>query len=345
MLRSTNLSAHHEKPSRIEFLDGLRGYAILMVVATHAVAYAGLGNDEWSLIGFWVQSVAVPSFFLVDGYLFVHGLQHKEKFLYGSYMGRSASRLLIPWIVFNLLFLAFRAVFELMGHPTVTIVLGHTPVEILKAVYYSQIAAQLYFLPALFLIRSWSFGTRFFLRLRPEVKILAVAGYILLWQLVPMTSLESDGLDPILHAFWGMQYYLLGMVLVAFQDQIGRNNLVLAGITLSCLIGLRVSGVQSLNVVAQFVYLLGLYFFFFALGEKGYPFTVLGTFTMGIYLFHAPVVLKIVAQAVSTLTKSVGFAQYVTITLSTVMISLALTRLCHGMSWCRWVLGESRLRP
>ncbi|MBS0169851.1 MAG: acyltransferase [Nitrospira sp.] len=326
-------------------MDGLRGYAILMVVATHAIAYAGLGNYERNLVQFWVQSVAVPSFFLVDGYLFVHGLQHKEKFLYGTYMGRSARRLLIPWIVFNILFTAFRAVFEAISHPTVTIVLGHTPIEILKAMYYSQIAAQLYFLPALFLIRSLSFGTRFFLHLRPEARIVIVAGYILLWQMVPMTFLESDGLDPILHAFWGMQYYLLGMVLVNYQDQIARNALVLTGIALICLLGLKWGGSESLSILAQFVYLLGLYFLFFALGSKGYPFTVLGTFTMGIYLFHAPIVLKIVAQLVSTLTKSVGVIQYVVITLSAVLISLALTWLCNAVPWCRWALGESRLRP
>lgn len=333
------------KPPRIEFLDGLRGYAIFMVVATHAIAYAGLGSYERSLIEFWVQSIAVPSFFLVDGYLFVHGLQCKENFLYQTYVSRSSRRLLIPWIVFNIVFTIFRAIFETVGHPAVTIVLGHTPIEVLKAIYYSQIAAQLYFLPALLLIRSLSVMTRFFVRLRMGAKLILVVGYILLWQMVSMRFHESDGLDPVWHAFWGMQYYLLGMLLVNCQNQFSRNPLALAGIALICLLGLKLGGVESLDILSQFVYLLGLYFLFLALGSRGYPFTVLGTFTMGIYLFHAPIVLKMVTQLVSVFFESGGVIPYVAITLLAVFISFALAWLCSGVSWCRWALGESRLTP
>lgn len=334
------------QPSRIEFLDGLRGYAILMVVATHAMAYASLDGYVRNFIEFWVQSVAVPSFFLVDGYLFVHGLQHRLQFSYGRYILRSARRLLIPWVFFNVLYTVFRVVFESIGHPAVTVVLGHTPIEILRGMYYSQISAQLYFLPALFLIRLLSCGVRFFLYLPPVAGVLIGGGYILLWQMMSMSSLETNGLDPVLHALWGIQYYLLGMVLASYQNQIARNPLALAGIALFCLLVLKSGGFESLSVLAQFAYLVGLYFVFFALGKRGYPFTVLGTFTMGIYLFHAPVVLKVVAQ-LATMMKSPGVIQYLTITISALAISLALTRLCNSLLWCSWVLGESpqKLQP
>lgn len=344
LVEQDSIKQNHQ-PSRIEFLDGLRGYAILMVVATHAVAYASLDGYVWNLIKFWVQSVAVPSFFLVDGYLFVYGLQHRLQFSYRRYILRSARRLLIPWVFFNILYTVFRALFESIGHPAVTVVLGHTLIEILKGIYYSQISAQLYFLPALFLIRSLSCGVRFFLYLPPVGRVLIGIGYVLLWQMIFMPSLESDGLDPVLHALWGIQYYLLGIILASYQNQIARNPLALAGIALFCLLVLKVGGFESLSVLAQFTYLVGLYFLFFALGERGYPFTSLGAFTMGIYLFHAPVVLKAVGQLVAILLKSPGVIQYLTITICALIISLALTRLCNGLPWCRWVLGESPQNP
>ena len=64
----------YEKPAiqspahRIAFLDGLRGVAIAMVVATHAMAYAGVDDSIVAFLSFWVQSIAVPPFFLVDGF-------------------------------------------------------------------------------------------------------------------------------------------------------------------------------------------------------------------------------------------------------------------------------------
>ena len=49
--------------SRIVFLDGLRGFAIVMVVATHAIAYAKVDQSLSTILSFWIQSVAVPPFF------------------------------------------------------------------------------------------------------------------------------------------------------------------------------------------------------------------------------------------------------------------------------------------
>lgn len=316
-----------------------------MVVATHAMAYVSLDSETRNLLAFWVQAVAVPPFFLADGFLFVHSLQRKSQFSYGKYIVRSARRLLVPWVLFNLLYTVFRTIFESLGHPAVTVVVGHSLSEILMAMYYSSISAQLYFLPALFLIRSLSYGARFFLYLPPSGLVLIWAVYVLVWQMVPLAPAESDGLDPVLHAVWGIQYYLLGMILASYQNQIGRSPLMFAALAFFFLLGMKLGGFQSWTVVAQYAYLTGLYFLFLSLGGKGYPFTVLGTFTMGVYLFHAPVVLKVVAYLAAMMLASPGVFQYLLVTVCALMISLILTRLCNDLAWCGWILGESPKEP
>ena len=170
---------------RIAFLDGFRGYAIVMVVATHAMAYANLDPSMVSTISFWVQAVAVPPFFLADGFLFVQGIQRNPHVPYAAYCIRSARRLLLPWIFFSLLYLILRAGFEFVGHPPITFVLGHNLGEILSAVYYSSISAQLYFLPALFIIRIVSFATRYLIVLPSAGLIVFWLAYVYLWQAMP----------------------------------------------------------------------------------------------------------------------------------------------------------------
>ena len=73
-------------------------------------------------------------------------------------MLNSARRLLIPWVLFNLLYLVLRASLEYFGFFSQRIVIGSSWVEILRAVYHSQISEQMYFLLSLFFIRSLGFG-------------------------------------------------------------------------------------------------------------------------------------------------------------------------------------------
>lgn len=61
----------NEVQDRFVFLDSLKAFAIVMVVAVHAQGYAGLGHGRIEqIISFITSSIAVPIFFLVDGFLF-----------------------------------------------------------------------------------------------------------------------------------------------------------------------------------------------------------------------------------------------------------------------------------
>jgi peptidoglycan/LPS O-acetylase OafA/YrhL len=59
---------------RIAFLDDLRLIGIVMVVGVHALGRANLDQpiEEW--FRFVVTTIAVPIFFLVDGFLFARTL-------------------------------------------------------------------------------------------------------------------------------------------------------------------------------------------------------------------------------------------------------------------------------
>ena len=101
-----------------------------MVVATHALSYTAMDSD--SEVAFWVHTIAVPPFFLVDGYLFFDALQRPGAFSYKTYVFKSARRLLLPWFLLTCLYGLVRALFEWKGLLEARIIVGQGPVEPLQ---------------------------------------------------------------------------------------------------------------------------------------------------------------------------------------------------------------------
>ena len=325
--------------SRIVFLDGLRGFAIMMVVATHAIAYAKVDQSLSTILSFWIQSVAVPPFFLADGFLFVRSLRKNTKFSYLDYCARSARRLLLPWILFSLLYMIFRAGFEFMAHPQDFVVLGQTFGDLLKVVYYSSVSAQLYFLPALFLIRSISFATKYLGSLRPIYLIVLWLAYVAIWQCFPTSYDQDEGLDPLVNAAWGMQYYFLGMALSVCEGKLIRKPFLLAGLSLMILAGVKI-GVPTWGVFAQNAYVCSLFFVFLGLSRHARPFVSWGGYTMGIYLIHAPVVVKVVSHLSAIIFTQSSIRRYLAVAIVTFLISLVAARVLSRYSWWGFILGE-----
>ncbi len=172
--------------------------------------------------------------------------QKNPHLLYAAYCIRSARRLLIPWICFSSLYLVLRAGFEFVGHPPITFVLGHNLGEILEAVYYSSISAQLYFLPALFMIRLLSFATRYLIVLPSAGLIFFWLAYVYLWQAMPIGDESSDRIDPVINALWGMQFYLLGMILSVYKARVGQSPFYYAAVCLICLLVVKISALPGL---------------------------------------------------------------------------------------------------
>src|SRR5687767_8115454 len=145
------------REARLPQLDALRAIAIVLVVAIHARAYSGIeGGPDW----FWfvVDAAGVPVFFLVDGFLFAS--RRSRDFDYARHVATSARRLLVPWILFGMFYLAVRAISEATAVVPDRIVLGQTLFGVLHCLYLSCAALQLYFLVSLFLIRCLAPLTR-----------------------------------------------------------------------------------------------------------------------------------------------------------------------------------------
>jgi len=287
-----------ETGRRFDHLDALRGLSIVLVVGVHAHGYADPGGLGLSprVDALWptVSSIAVASFFLVDGYLFARTTERPGPFDYLAYLRRSAQRLLLPWLIFSLLYTGLRGAFEAAGFFPVRLVIGRSAAEVARSLYDSQIAMQMYFLAALFVIRSASFLTRHLSR-APGPVVLAV--WLLYTGLLAATGFRH-GDDPFTSAVVGFRYYLLGMAVWKFDGLIRASRHWLWPVLLLAAVVARSSHL-NLGPTTQYLAILAAYTFFLAVTRGENLLVALGRQTMGIYLLHAPVVMK-VAQVVSS---------------------------------------------
>ncbi|MDP3091157.1 MAG: acyltransferase [Nitrospira sp.] len=334
--------------SRIQFLDSLRAIAIVMVIGQHALGYSQLSPGVQSTIVYWFQ-VAVPIFFLVDGYLFAHRLEHTGKLDYRDYMQQSARRLVVPWLLFSLLYLMARLAYEYFGHPPDQIVLGRDLIYLLGAIWVGAPAVQLYFLLSLFFVRSLSFLTKYVQGLSPMVTLVAAFGLSVLWShtngmTVAGFQIKANwggGQDPLLHAVWGLQYYLLGCALYASNPWLSRHAKVLAVTVLAILVVLYY-GEYSSPSLTQYSYLCGFYLLLLAIGDRSRALGGIGCSTMGIYLVHQPVVLKGMSVASALVFDNTGLWCYLLVVIGTLVCSIWITRLLMKVPHAHRLFGEPR---
>lgn len=88
--------------SRIDSVDVLRGIAILLVVAGHAIQYSGISKDN--VIFEMIYSFHMPLFFFISGYvtgLFTDINNYNQLY---QFINKKVKVLIIPWIMWTLLF-------------------------------------------------------------------------------------------------------------------------------------------------------------------------------------------------------------------------------------------------
>jgi hypothetical protein len=61
---------------------------------------------------------------------------------------------------------------------------------------------------------------------------------------------------------------------------------------------------------------------------------------MGIFLFHAPIVIKGASVLVPIVIQTPGFGQYAITVMVTVMVSLLATKVCSSFPYGSFLLGE-----
>lgn len=143
--------------SRLAALDSLRGFGILLVVLGHTSWSAGLVS--------WIFSFHMPLFFIISGMLF-----HERQFL--DSFKRKAIRLLVPYVFFGTVTLAYWALIErrLRGDEgSVPNALANIVLARAGSDNYPQNAA-LWFLPCLFVTEMLFLGIFTFVKSKRAIR-------------------------------------------------------------------------------------------------------------------------------------------------------------------------------
>lgn len=303
------------------FLDNLRGLAIVMVVGLHSVSYVNLPDDFSKFIEVILVTTAVPVFFLVDGYIFSSKFSDKSKFNYLEYFRNSVYRLLLPWVVFSIMFLFLRYIGEGFGIFSEVVILNVEFSQLANKLYFSEISSQLYFLLSLFFIRACSKVTIGILSLSRWGVFIFYMLYIIMFLELDIIEYSKGRLDPIVHALWGMQYYILGVLLYKIDViRLYRLNYFLAFAVFLVILNILEYRLPSIQIVC----LIGL--FYVSMKHLGHEMhvTSLGRQTMGVYLLHMPIVLYLVV-VISSVFSSLVFLHYAIVWMFTLWISYALS--------------------
>jgi fucose 4-O-acetylase-like acetyltransferase len=279
---------------RIDYLDGMRGIAIFLVVGVHAYAYADVEVSLFSVSGFFLQGIAVPVFFFVDGYLFSLIYRSRE-FKYRSYLAKSAKRLLIPWLFFSAVYFLIRYLGEVGGIFSTEVIHGQDWGNILSLIYGSGVSSQLYFLLSLFALRITTVVMQYLIEVKVFFIVFISVIYISLFQILDVQNLSSVSLDPLVHTLWGAQFYFLGMLVQKLETS--GNNVSIQMVLVAMAAGIYLlSG--SAFAVLQVSYLLAAYYLCKHVFNKSVGLIAIGKETMGIYILHMPIIIYCVTLSV-----------------------------------------------
>lgn len=333
-----------ETTPRLLFLDYMRALGILMVVGVHARAYTlPLPQNYYEIITFFVHSISVPIFFLADGYLFIFKNEQYKKLKYLSYIQKSFYRLMVPWFIFSCIYFLFRFLFERLDFFNDNTVSSLDLVETIKYFYMSASAPQLYFLFSLFIIRLFFPLTLKLIGFKKKFLLLTLFLYCNIFQIIQhwykIYFPTEIGLDPILHALWGSQFYLLGIILFSFEGLIDKNSrtILLLSIVITSIAIMLFQ--FKINIFTQYLFLVCIYVIFFSIKDyRLKSLSSIGENSMGVYLLHAPVILKGVSIIINSMT-NMPVLSYCLITFLSFIISYLISMVIQIIPYGGIVLG------
>jgi surface polysaccharide O-acyltransferase-like enzyme len=330
----------NQAAGRISFLDGLKATGIVMVVAVHALSRVALDAHSHEVMMFLVGTVAVPLFFVADGFLFAHKWTGHSQFDYTAYLRKNALRLLLPWAAFTSLYAVIRIGLESKALTRDTILLGNDLPGIAKVLYLSGLSHHMYFLLSLFVVRLGISGVSRMLQRSRWVWLVVCVAYIGLYVSGDVKRWFFAGADPLLLACWGLQFFLLGVVLQKWHGMLKPRALWVGAICLGVTAGLWGTAPRSLSFLTQLFYLVGSYAMVLAVAERTNWGFSMGNDTMGIYLLHAPYVIWAVAAVLTCVRPPDEVSTMLSLTALTVLLSWLLTRLMGMNMIGRFMLGQ-----
>jgi len=198
----------------------------------------------------------------------------------------------------------------------------------------------MYFLLLLFVVRLTTIGIIRLLRGSKWWWLTVFASYATVYGSTNATRWFFAGADPLLLAFWGLQFYVLGIVLQKWQETLAPTTPWFgpACVVLSFGIWSQISNAAS--SLSQLIYLVGTYATVGAIAERASWGFSLGRDTMGIYLLHAPYVLWVAAAFFMHVFPADSVVTVLCVTAVTLLVSWGLTNLARKTQWGRVMLGD-----
>jgi surface polysaccharide O-acyltransferase-like enzyme len=326
---------------RIVFVDALKAIAIISVVAVHAVAQVRIEGQGRETLIFVFGAIAVPLFFLVDGFLFSGKWTTLDDFNFHDYVRKSVSRLLVPWAAITVLYAFCRLILESLSLPRENVLLGNTLPGVVKIIYLSGLSQQMYFLLSLFVVRLTTIGTVRLLRGSKWLWLAVFASYAVVYGSVDLKRWFFVGADPLLLAFWGIQFYLLGIVLQKWQETLAPVTPWLGPGCLILSFGIWSQASNAFPSLSQLIYLVGTYATVCAIADRTSWGFSLGKDTMGIYLLHAPYVLWLAAASVMLVLPAESVVTVLCVAAVAVLASWGLTNIARKTQIGRVMFGGS----
>ena len=329
---------------RISFLDGLKATGIVMVVAVHALSRVAVDAQSYDVMMFLTGTVAVPLFFMADGFLFAHKWTGQSRIDYPAYLRKNALRLLLPWAAFTVLYALIRIGLEFKSLTRDTILLGNDLPGIVKVLYLSGLSHHMYFLLSLFVVRIGMIGFSRMLQKSRWIWLAVCLAYIGFYVGEDVKRWFFAGADPLLLACWGLQFFLLGVVLQKWHNTVKPRALWVAAICLSITAGLWGNAPRSLFFLIQLSYLVGSYAMVLAVAEQTKWVFSMGNDTLGIYLLHAPYIIWAVTALLAELRLTDQVGTVLLVVTLTVLLSRLLTKLMGMTVIGRLMLGQDTVQ-
>jgi fucose 4-O-acetylase-like acetyltransferase len=334
---------------RLDYLDAVRAFAILCVVAIHAKGYAlPMDPATASIVDLIVHQAAVPLFFLVDGWLMAHSALAGKQTSYPEMLRSSARRLLLPWLLFTVAYGLARYLFERFGVLDSNIIFGATAPDVVIAAWGSVYSPQLYFLVSLFLIRLLTPLHRTLTLRCGFLALLGIAaGYALFYRAISPWTLAlldmENGQEPLLHALYNYQYYLLGMALRKLPESVSPWPWALGLLALygGACVFFWTGGAEPYPNYIKFPYLVGSLLLASTGILNSAPVLWLGRNTMPLFLLHLPILLKVSELAAAPLTDT-PFVSFLLAWLFSIALSLLVLWILRKLPYHELLFGETR---
>jgi fucose 4-O-acetylase-like acetyltransferase len=334
---------------RAPYPDALRGVGILFVVAIHAFAYLRLPNyGPWRVPELAVSLIAVPIFFFADGWL--QASRQRTPLPPQAALASlqtSLRRLGVPWVVFSCLYLGVALLAERLRFAGGRVLLPHGISDLPLALWRGAAATQLYFLPALLLVRAVALVVQPRLCGRPIAAAFVAAAAIAVWKigLEPrLPPVAAGSAEPLFGAGFGLAFAALGWAIAEAEIAGAPNLLWLIAAVLFGGVAMASTG-RPAAMAVQCAYLLAAWWLArgFARSRLHRGAAALGRHTLEIYLLHLPIPISLISRALLLL-KLPGPVALVADVAATTACSLAFAGLLRATLPASLVAGLGLVR-